>query len=180
MQGQGAIGREVTWRQGLIWLTRTAVLLALTLAFQMMGLPQPVTGPVVNAMLLLSCIFVGPLGGVVVGLFTPWIAFVRGILAPPLGPMIPFISLGNAVLVLVFGGIRYAGKKALLASIVGVIAGAVAKFLVLSSAVRMVVQVPPPVAKAMQTPQLVTALIGGAVALAVAQGLHKALPGKGR
>ncbi|HHY46105.1 MAG TPA: ECF transporter S component [Firmicutes bacterium] len=172
---KGLKKQEETWQKSLRWLTRTAVLLALTLAFQMLGLPQPVTGPAVNAMLLLSAIFVGALGGAVIGLFTPWIAFIRGILAAPLGPMIPFIMIGNAALVLVFSAVRNAGRKALWAGVTGVVAGAVVKFLILSSAVRYVVEVKPPIARAMQLPQLFTALTGGVIALAVAGAIQAAV-----
>ena len=86
----------------LRWLTRTAILLALTIAVQMFGWPQPVTGPLVNAMLLLACIFR------IVQLWcsnrpgNALLAYARGILAPPLAPMIPAIMLSNAVFVLLF------------------------------------------------------------------------------
>ena len=56
------------------WLTRTAILLAITLAFQMLGFPQMVTGPAVNAMLLLSGTYVGGIGAVIIGMLTPLIA----------------------------------------------------------------------------------------------------------
>ncbi|MFO7942164.1 MAG: ECF transporter S component [Bacillota bacterium] len=141
------------------WITRTALLLALTLAFQMIGLPQPVTGPAVNAMLILSALVVGPVSGVIIGSLTPVIAFQRGILAAPLGPMIPFIALANAVLVLLFALVR---KRQ---PVLAVVVAAVAKFAVLATAVRVFVAVPPPIAVAMGTPQLLTALIGGGVAL---------------
>ena len=93
------------------WLARTAILLALTLAFQMIGLPQPVTGPAVNAMLLISGTYVGALGGIIIGLLTPLIAFARGILPPPLAPMIPFIMLGNATGNFIFTDKKYIRKE---------------------------------------------------------------------
>ncbi|NPV53766.1 MAG: ECF transporter S component [Firmicutes bacterium] len=157
------------------FITQTAVLLAITLAVQMLGLPQPFTGPAVNAMLLLTCIYVGIAGGVIVGLLTPWIAFLRGILAPPLAPMIPFIMLGNAVLVIVFGLARRFWGKGVAGSAAGIVIGAIVKYLVLSSAVRFLVEVPPKIAVAMQTPQLVTALVGGVAALVIERALNAAL-----
>ena len=132
----------------------------------MLGLPQVFTGPLVNAFLLLAALLNGIWSGVIIGLFTPWIAFARGILAPPLGPMIPFIMAGNAILVIVFSLV--AGKRENLGrEVIGVILGSFLKYLLLSQAVTWVVQVPPPVAKAMQTPQLFTALAGGAIALII-------------
>ncbi|MBZ4666616.1 ECF transporter S component [Mahella sp.] len=148
------------------WITLSAVLLAITLVVQMIGLPQPVTGPLVNAMLFLSGAFVGAISGIIIGLLTPWIAFLRGILAPPLAPMIPFIMIGNGVMVLLFWlGRQFMGKR--WGSVIGIAAGSIVKFLILSSAVRFVVSVPQPIAQAMQLPQLINALIGGFAALAI-------------
>jgi hypothetical protein len=164
----------------LVWLTRTAVLLAITLAFQMLGFPQMVTGPAVNAMLLIAGSYVGVLGAVIIGILTPLIAFMRGILAPPLAPMIPFIMIGNAVWVAAFLGFRHLSGGKYRGSVTGIAIGAIAKFLVLSSAVRLIVSVPPPVAQAMQIPQLITAVIGGIIALMVEQALKAIIrkPGK--
>lgn len=149
------------------WLTRTALLLAVTLAFQMLGFPQMVTGPAVNAMLMISGIYVGAIGGIIIGLLTPWIAFIRGTLAPPLAPMIPFIMLGNAVLVIIWVLSRRLIKNVYLGSVAGIVVGATVKFLILSTAVKLIVSVPPPVAQAMQIPQLYTALMGGVIALII-------------
>lgn len=159
---------RIRMKRSVVFLTRTGVLLALTLAVQMMGMPQYATGPLVNVMLYVAVVFVSIWAGVAVGVVTPMVAFWRGILPPPLGPMIPFIAIGNAVLAIVFGLLERRGR---LAAIVGVVAASVVKFLVLSSAVRFVVEVKPAIAKAMQTPQLFTALVGGAIALIVSEAL---------
>lgn len=157
-------------------LTRTAILLGLTLAIQMLRLPQPATGPLVNAMLVLTAATVGAPSGVAIGLLTPWIAFANGILPPVLGPAIPFIMAGNAVLVLTFAvaarltaGGRWAGQRRV-GQVAGVLAGGFLKYLVISAAVRFLVNVPVPVAVALQLPQLFTAWTGGALALAVVWG----------
>lgn len=146
---------------------------ALTVSFQMLGFPQLVTGPVVNSMLLLAALFGGPTSGILVGVLTPWIAGARGILPPPLLPMIPFIMLGNSAYVVTFYLCRKAFHKGA-GTVVGGIAGAIAKYLILSAAVRFIVQVPGPVAQAMQIPQLITALIGVGVAVSVARVLQTA------
>ena len=159
----------------LRWITRTALLLAITLALQMLGLPQPFTGPAINAMLLISGILVGATGGILIGLLTPWIAFVRGILAAPLGPMIPFIMLGNAVLVAAFCVFRRLWGNGLRGSVPGLLIGSILKYLILASAVSFAVKVPPAVAKAMQVPQLITALTGGIVVLIIEKAVTRAL-----
>ena len=82
------------------WIAKAGLLLALTLVIQMLGFPQFITGPLVNMMLVLSAFLVGGLAGSLIGGLTPLIAIMRGILPPPLAPMIPFIIVGNIILVL--------------------------------------------------------------------------------
>jgi thiamine transporter ThiT len=150
-------------KRNILFITRTAILMALTLVIQMMNLPQYATGPLVNTMLYVAAVFVGVWGGVAIGLITPLIAFWRGILPLPLGPMIPFIALGNAVLVIIYGLTRKRNKY------ISVIAASIVKFLLLSIAVRFVVDVPPKIAQMMQVPQLITAIAGGAIAIILSE-----------
>lgn len=150
------------------YLTRTALLLALTLVAQMMGLPQPITGPLVNMFLFLAVLLIGMGGGSVIGALTPWIALSRGILLPPLAPMVPFIAASNIALVLCFGLLRKVNKY------MALLIAAIVKFLILVAGVRFFVQVPAKAAQALQMPQLITALIGGVVALIFYQLLVKA------
>lgn len=150
------------------YITRTGVLLAVALAVQFMRLPQPVTGPLVNAILLLAAIYVGVSGGIIIGLFTPLVAFMVGILAPPLAPLIPVIMAANAVLVLVFYGVgKYYNKY--LAAVVA----AAAKFLTFYIALHYVlvllgITLPPALVAAFGLPQLFTALVGGFAAVLIA------------
>lgn len=150
------------------WLTRAAILLALALAVQSLRLGQYITGPVINAVLLSGAVLVGPWGAVAIGLLTPLTAYLLGQLNPILAPAIPFIMAGNAVLALVFGYGRRVNVYA------AIIAAAVVKYLALAGAVRFVLQLPPKVGVALQVPQLVTALIGGVVALLVLEALAAA------
>ncbi|MDQ7794358.1 MAG: ECF transporter S component [bacterium] len=154
-------------------LTRIGILLALTLAIQMLRLPQPITGPLVNAMLVLAAVMVGVLGGVIIGVLTPWIALANGILSPVLAPAIPFIMAGNAALVLVFGAAARVGAHCgrrfeRVSQVGGVLVGGFVKYLVIAGAVRLLVDVP--AAVALQLPQLFTAWAGGVLALGVMWG----------
>lgn len=174
-------------RNNVKFLVRTAILLALTLVIQFAGLPQPFTGPLVNAMLLLATVFVGPIGAIIIGSLTPWLAFVRGIMG--FAPLVPYIMVANATYVLFFYIVRKtltkvlnngdselatASIKGIVSSAIGVIVGAFFKFLVLSSAVKFFIpDVKPKIAQTMQLPQLLTALSGGAIALVVAAALIK-------
>ena len=141
------------------FITRTGILLAVALAIQMGGFPQPVTGPLINTVLYLSALLVGSWSGVIIGICTPVIAFMRGILPAPLGPMIPFIALGNGILVIVFSLLK--GKN----QVLGIILASMVKYLILFTAVSYIVDVPDKIAQIMSLPQLFTALSGGAIAI---------------
>jgi hypothetical protein len=73
---------------------------------------------------------------------------MRGILPAPLGPMIPFIALGNGVLVVVFNLLKGRNK------IFGIIIASLVKYLILFTAVSYIVDVPDKIAQIMSLPQL--------------------------
>ncbi|MBM7622848.1 ECF transporter S component [Sporohalobacter salinus] len=149
------------------WITRTGLLLALTLVIQMMGFPSVVTGPLVNMMLFTAVHLVGWLGASLIGGVTPWLALVRGILPPPLAPLIPFIIAGNIILVSAYYFML--GRN----NYLGIGLAALLKFAILSSGVRFLVKLPPKVAQMMQMPQLLTALTGGFLALVLVKLLDR-------
>lgn len=149
------------------YITRTGVLLAIALAVQFIKLPQPVTGPVVNAILLLAAIYVGVSGGIIIGLFTPVAAFMVGILPPPMAPLIPVIMAANMVLVVVF---NWAGRYN---KYFGALVAAAAKFLTFYLSLNYVlvflgIILPPALVAAFGLPQLLTAMIGGFAAALIA------------
>ncbi len=138
---------------------------AITLAPLTMVHSQFVTGPLVNAMLLLTCTLVGPVEAIILSLFPSPIALMSGLLPLPLAPMVPFIMIGNALFVVTFQSLR--GRS----GVAGVVTASFVKFLFLAASVHIVMSrllAAPLVAKLsvmMTWPQLVTALIGGAIAL---------------
>ena len=148
------------------FITRTAILLALTVAFQSLKLGQFFTGPLVNAVLFISACAVGWPAGVVIGAVTPWIALLVGILKPVLAPAVPFIMLGNAVLVVVFSFLKPFN------SYVAVLASSISKFGVLYLATRFLLHLNPRISSALQFPQLITAFVGGVLALIVISALN--------
>lgn len=153
-------------------LTRTALLLALTLVLQGFRFPAFITGPLVNFMLIISTIIVGTGSGVIIGLITPWIALLAGILPGPLAPAIPFIMIGNGVFCLLFGLLHRDNWRY---SVLGVSVGALAKFLIIAGAAQFVLSLPGPITQVLLFPQLVNALIGGFIALGVGRYLKKIL-----
>ncbi len=183
-------------RKKLLWITETAVLLALLVTLQAVtkSFGQLVTGSCVNAILTIAVLVGGVRCGVTVALISPVMAFLLGI-APNFITVFP-IMLGNAcfvsVLQLITGNARTLSWK----QPVALAAAATAKFLVLYALVVKVicgfaadgllgkklgdiVVLAPPMLNmlpAMFTwPQLFTALIGGAVGIAASLLLRKAL-----
>ena len=173
------------------WITETAIMLALLVTLQALtkGFGQFVTGSCVNAVLAVAAL-VGGLGcGLTVALISPVLAFLLGI-APQI-LTVPAIMVGNSVyVVLLFVLADRSGKKlakqvvawlvaaaakfaALYAIVVGLICGVLSESLLAAGTLK------PPMLKALPAtfswPQLVTALIGGAVALLMVPVLRKAL-----
>lgn len=167
---------------------RLALAAALALAITNLGLPQAATGPLVNAWLLLTVEALGVSQAIVVGMLTPMGAALRGILPLPLVVMIPFIALGNATLVGVYGTLRRSHRG------VALVCGAVAKFTVLYVSVALLrarplvlagpggiqpVAIPEALWDMMRWPQLATALAGGMLALGV-MGVYRWASGRVR
>lgn len=67
---------------------------------------QFITGPIVNAVLFLAVMTVGTGNAVLIGLVPSVIALVSGLLPAPLAPMVPFIMISNALLIVVFSALR--------------------------------------------------------------------------
>jgi hypothetical protein len=164
------------------FITHLVILISLTLCVEMLGLPQPVTGPLVNMMLILTTLILNPAAGVSLGCISPLVAVLRGQLPAILLPMVPFIMVGNALLVLVFGALRKKYPPAtapLLSPInwIALVAGSAVKFLWLWGAARIVlpvflgVRVEAKFIAMMAMPQFITAVIGSILALAIYQTL---------
>jgi hypothetical protein len=155
-------------RKPVRWITRTALLLAVALVVQNLRLGGPygqlITGSIVNAVLVLAVSMVDIWAGVAIGLLTPWIALITGIMGLPF--MVPFIMAANSTLAIVYGLLRR--RNSLLAAILG----AVAKygFFLLTTNYLLSLfgkQLPPPAVAAFGVTQLGTALIGALLALAI-------------
>lgn len=178
------------------WITETALMLAVLITLQALtkGFGQLVTGSCVNGVLAVAVLVVGLSSGLVVAAVSPVMAFLLGI-APNIVTVLP-IMLGNAAWVLMLWALAGRKNAALWLRCAGVFAGAAVKFGVLYLLVvkvicgvasgallgqklgSTVVLAPPMLEKlpAMFTwPQLITALIGGAVAIPVAELLRKAV-----
>lgn len=125
---------------------------------------QYVTGSLVNATLLIAVAMLGMRDGILIGLIPSSVALATGLLPAVLAPMIPFVIMGNAILVMAFGYLR--NKNYWL----GALTGAFLKFAFLfatSSIVANLILSEPIAGTAavmMSWPQLVTAIAGSIIA----------------
>jgi len=176
--------KELVISQNIKWskLAWTLGLVALGIVIPQLGLPQAVTGPLVNALLLIAVETAGVGAAVLVGLITPLNALAGGVLPLPLMVMIPFIGIANAILSTFYGALG--GRNRALA----LIGAAVLKFAwlygvttwLIARPVQVVVggapqavKLPATLVSMMQWPQLATALAGGLIAWAVLYGLER-------
>ena len=178
------------------WITETAVLLALLVALQAITKPlgQLVTGSCVNAILAIAALVGGMSCGLTVALISPVFAFLFGI-APNFITVLP-IMLGNACFVALLRLIAGKTHKPLWKQPVALVVAAGVKFAVLYLLVVQLicgvaadsllgkklgqfVLLAPPMLQALPTmfawPQLLTALIGGGIALAIVPVIRRAL-----
>lgn len=85
--------------------TRALVLLAVFLSIVTLApllKVQAITGVIVNAILFLSVLYIGWRWAILVALVPSAISIGVGLLPMPFAPMVPFIMLGNIVLIVVF------------------------------------------------------------------------------
>ena len=168
----------------LRWITQTALMLALLIALQAITKPlgQLVTGSFVNAVLAVTVLIAGCGSGLTVAVISPVLAYLLGI-APQI-LTVPAIMVGNAVYVLL---LHLLSSRRLLAWLTA----AVAKFAVLYAIVVWLIcgllsekliqagLMKAPMLNVLPAtfswPQLITALIGGGVAVLMVPVIRKAI-----
>jgi hypothetical protein len=173
------------------WITETAVMLALLVTLQALTKPmgQLVTGSCVNTVLAVAALVGGLSCSLVVALCSPVLAYMLGI-APQI-LTVPAIMVGNTIFVVLLSLLADKTGKNILRQVIAWIAAAAAKFATLYTIVVWVICgllsarllesgiMKAPMLKVLPAtfswPQFFTALIGGAVALAIAPVLRKAL-----
>lgn len=180
----------------VLWITETAIMLALLVTLQALTKPagQLVTGSCVNTVLAISALTGGLGCGLTVAFISPILAFLLGI-APQI-VTVPAIMAGNAVFVALLYLLADRSGKNLVKQGIAWVVAAVAKFGVLyllvvklicgvasgsllGKKIGETVVLAPPMLEKLPTmfawPQLITALIGGAIALLIAPVIRRAL-----
>ncbi len=173
------------------WITETAVMLALLVSLQALTKPmgQIVTGSCVNAVLAVTTLVGGLASGITVAVISPIMAYLLGI-APQI-LTVPAIMVGNTVFAVMLHFLADKTGKSIGKQVTAWLLAAVGKFAALYLIVVKVICgvlaptlmaagiLKEPMLKALPAtfswPQLITALIGGAVALAIVPVLRKAL-----
>lgn len=134
---------------------------------------QAVTGTIVNAVFFVSVVALGVRGAVLIALIPSIFSLAVGLLPAVLAPMVPFIMIGNIILIIVFDFLR---KKNYW---VGMILGGFLKFIFLASISSAVInlilkkEIASQVATMMGWSQLLTALAGGLVAYLFLKSIKK-------
>ena len=177
-------------KQRILWITRTAVFIALLVVWQAVSAPLGntlITGSIVNLLLIVSVMTCGLASGLTVAAVSSFMAKLLGI--GPLWSLIPFMIAGNVTLVLLwhFIGNRNMGGKRYVAYITALIVAAISKFLVLyigivQIAIPILLGLPEQQAAAITSifsvSQLFTASVGGALAFVLIPRLKKAIAGR--
>lgn len=173
-----------------VWITRTAVCLALLvcLQFATKSLGQFVTGSCVNLVLAMAALLGGVWSGLTVAVLSPFCAYALGI-GPAFFQLVPCVALGNAVYAVLFALLvgRYLTARRYPAAYACMLAAAAAKFAALWLVlVQLVAPLIVPAAKltvvtgAFTWPQLITAAIGGVLACLIAPPVRKALDSRAK
>lgn len=138
-------------------LTRAALLLGFTITIQALRLPPVITGPLVNLFLAFAAISVGTGPAVLMGLLTPGLALLFGILPAPLYPAVPFIMVGNALYCFLMGNYYRPSWRGWL--ILGI--SSLAKFTIIGMGAKILLALPASLTAALLWPQLWNAFLGG-------------------
>ena len=164
-------------RKSTLWVAQTGIFLALLVALQWAtsSMSTFVTGSIVNLILVLSVMLCGLWSGVTVAALSPVFAVVFGIMVR--WELAPFVMIGNVAFVAIWffiGNLKTKEQTYLhvLKDMTALILAAVVKFMILWLGIvhfvaPVILELPAaaPVYFNFSWPQLVTALIGGSVAL---------------
>ncbi len=144
-------------------LAKSAILLSVAVFAPMIFHVQWVTGPIVNATLFLAVVLVGSRNALLIGIIPPVAALFSGLLPAPLAPMIPFIMLSNAILIIIFDWLKNSGYWQ------GVIIAALVKFMFLYFSTATIMnlifkeELALKVSQMLSWPQFFTAVLGGII-----------------
>lgn len=170
-------------------ITTTALLLALCIASQFLkNTSVYITGPIINCILIIAAVFCGLLSGAILSIVTPLTSWLitGSPLMSAIPAIVPCIMAGNFLLVLMVWLFicKKSGNKDLLC---GILAGSLIKSAFMGLTISLLIlpllgpstALPAPALAAARITfsltQLITALIGGAIALVIVPTLRHAV-----
>lgn len=165
--------KSLVLKKEFITTAQFVSLVALATLAPLTGHQQWLTGPIVNSTLFISAALLGSQAAILVGLIPSLIALSAGLLPAVLAPMVPFIMMGNIILILVFDYLRKRNYW------LGMISASFLKFIFLAGTSSLVIdlllkkEVAQKVALMMNWPQLLTALAGGIIAYLFLKSIRK-------
>lgn len=140
---------------------------------------QWLTGPIVNAILIIVLFVVGIRSAMVLCLVPSLMALSGGLLPAVLAPIVPFIMISNTILVLTIDWFYNSFKDQQKGYWIGLFVGATLKFLFLFFSVNIIgkllikQELVAKVAQLMSWPQMATAVTGGFIAWVVLKWLKR-------
>ncbi|MFA6306237.1 MAG: hypothetical protein WCV70_00290 [Patescibacteria group bacterium] len=140
---------------------------------------QWITGPIVNAILILTLFLAGIRSAMVVALAPSLMALAGGLLPAVLAPTVPFIMIGNVIFILTVDWFYNQAKDSGRGYWLGVIFGAALKFVFLFLSVGFITrllfkqELAVKVAEMMSWPQFATAVLGGLIAWIILKWLKR-------
>ena len=150
-------------KQKILILAQFVALIGIATVAPLFG-QQAIAGPVINAILFISVMLLGVQNAILIGLIPSLIALSVGLLPSILAPMIPFIMMGNVILIMVF---NYFKERSFW---MGMVSSSILKFVFLFSSSSIVInllsskEIASRIAMTMGWLQLLTALAGGLIA----------------
>ena len=169
----------------IIWITQTAVMIALLVVLQAVTKPlgQFVTGSLVNLILIVAALFGGLNCGLTVALVSTFFAYLLGI-GTSFIKIVPAIAIGNIVFVMLMHSLtgKALKKRSYIIAGIELVLSAAVKFLTLwALIVKLIIpslglddNKAAVLGATFSWPQLITALIGGALAMAIVPLIQKA------
>ena len=171
-------------------IARTGLMIALLVTLQWITAPtaafvgQYITGSCVNCVLVVATLLCGLYSGVFVAVISPFCAFLLNI-GPKLLQIVPAIALGNIVLVLCVHFLLGRASLTIFQKVAGLVSASFSKFAMMYIAVvRVLIPVMGPAISEKQAttfvtmfswPQMVTAFVGGTIALLMVPVLKKVI-----
>ncbi|MDD4271774.1 MAG: hypothetical protein PHF50_03140 [Patescibacteria group bacterium] len=140
---------------------------------------QWISGPIINAILILILFLVGIRSALVVALVPSLVALAGGLLPAILAPAVPFIMISNAIFILSLDRIYDWSKNMNRGYWLGVLIGAFLKFVFLYVSVSWITkllikqELAVKVAQMMSWPQFATAVMGGMIAWIILKWLKR-------